>query len=458
MDGTLIATTRNAELQALGTGGQLAVQAWDQITGYLRRGRGAAHAALFAEPNPDANRGVTDWYAEGSGDAPPLESLPPAEREAARAEFTRLYNDVREESEALRRGARENERFLGELLALALVLPATDCLRVVGGKPVLVAWAHSPVGAPPAPELLIGMLSGRAGAAPGAGPMRIVGPPVPVRRRPWAALAAAGAALLLLPLALLVLWADPFRWFEASAPVCVVEPGNAALLEDLRAEEAREVALRAEIARLSLSLGDRRVACPAPAAAPAQPAQQQPQRAAPATPPQPPPQAQQEEPPPPQPPPQTQQQEPPAPPQEQQPRNADADAKRAQEQGARGGRVQIILAWDDQNDLDLSVVCPGGRRIFHRNRVDCGGELDVDRNAEGRLTPRPVESIVFGQEPEHGTYRIAVHNFRHNPPAPPASAYRVTVRQEGVPDRVFSGSATPGGPAEVGTFDVPAPR
>ena len=82
----------------------------------------------------------------------------------------------------------------------------------------------------------------------------------------------------------------------------------------------------------------------------------------------------------------------------------------------------------------------------------------MDRNAEGRLTPRPVENIVFAQEPAPGTYRIAVHNYRHNPPARPASAYRVTVRQEGVPDRVYTGNIAPGAPAEVGTFDVPAPR
>ena len=118
--------------------------------------------------------------------------------------------------------------------------------------------------------------------------------------------------------------------------------------------------------------------------------------------------------------------------------------------------MQIILAWDDRNDLDLSVVCPGGRRIFHRNRVDCGGELDVDRNAEGQLTARPVESVVFAQEPAPGTYRIAVHHYQSNPPAPPSSPFRVTVRQEGVPDRVFTGNAAPGPVAEVGTFDVPA--
>jgi hypothetical protein len=413
-DGSLIATTRNAELQPLGTGGQLAVQAWDQITGYLRRSRGPAHAALLAEPNPDPDRGVTDWYAEGIGDAPVLDSLPQPQREAARAEFTRLFNDIREDSETLRRSARENERFLGELLALALVTPATDNLRVVGTQPVLVAWGHARPGEPPAPELLIGMLAGRSAAAtaPGLGPMRILGPPPVVRQRSWRGWIAAALALLPLGLFLLLLWLDPFRWFEAPPQQCVVAPGNIALLDDLRTEQAREGQLRAEIAGLSMGLGDRRVACPPP-----------PRAAAPAPPPSPPPRS--------------------------------ADAERAREQGGRNGVVQIILAWDDVNDLDLAILCPGRQRIFFSNTQACGGELDVDQNSGRPLVPQPVENVVFATEPAPGRYRILVTNFKHNPPAPALSPYRVTLRRQGLPDQVFTGQVAPERTVEVGSFDSP---
>ena len=261
-DGSLIATTRNAELQVLGTGGQLAVQAWDQISGYLRRARSPAHAALFAEPNPDADRGITDWYAAGQGEAPPLESLPEAAQEAARAEFTRLYGDIREEADRLRASTRESERFLGELLALALITPATDCLRVVGGQPVLVAWGHAKLGEAPSAELLIGMTRRRGG---GLAPMQIVGPPAaPPEKRHWLFWLLGLLGLLLLLLLLLLLWRDPFGWFKAVPPQCVVQPGNIQLLDELRAAEAREAALRAEIAREMLRLGDRRTACPPP--------------------------------------------------------------------------------------------------------------------------------------------------------------------------------------------------
>ena len=416
-DGSLIASTRNAELQVLGTGGQLAVQAWDQISGYLRRARSPAHAALFAEPNPDADRGITDWYATGQGDAPLLESLPEPAQEAARDAFTRLQADIREEADRLRASTRESERFLGELISLALIIPSSDCLRVVDGQPVLVAWGHAKLGEAPNPELLIGMTRRRGGGA--MAPMQIVGPPpAPPEKRPWLFWLLGLLGLLLLLLLLLLLWRDPFGWFKAAPPQCVVQPGNMQLLDELRAAEAREAALRAEIAREMLRLGDRRTACPPP------------------------------EPPPP--PPRRVEQSPPPPPPRQE------DAERARREGARSGRVQIILGWDDRNDLDLMMTCPNGERLYFDNRQACGAVLDVDRNAgNSGLTPTPVENIVFAAEPAPGRYRILVWHFQNNPPAPASSPYRVTLKREGRPDQVFTGRVAAGQQVEVGHFDVP---
>jgi hypothetical protein len=382
----------------------------------LRRARSPAHAALFAEPNPDADRGITDWYAGVQGAAPPLESLPDAAQEAARTEFARLYGDIREEADRLRASTRESERFLGELIALALITPATDCLRVVGGQPVLVAWGHAKLGEAPSPELLIGMTRRRGGA----GAMQIVGPPAaPPEKRSWLSWLLGLLGLLLL-LLLLLLWRDPFGWFKAALPQCVVQPGNAELLDELRAAQAREAALRNDIAGEMLRLGDRRTACP---------------------PPEPPPRPRPPEPPRVTPP-------PPAPRQE--------DADRARREGARSGRVQIILAWDDRNDLDLVMICPNGERLFFDHRQACGAVLDVDRNAgNSALSPTPVENIVFAAEPAPGRYRIIVWHFQNNPPAPASSPYRVTVKREGRPDQVFTGRVAAGQQVEVGHFDVP---
>jgi uncharacterized protein YfaP (DUF2135 family) len=118
--------------------------------------------------------------------------------------------------------------------------------------------------------------------------------------------------------------------------------------------------------------------------------------------------------------------------------------------------VQIILAWDDRNDLDLMMVCPNGERLYFDHRQACGAVLDVDRNAgNSALTATPVENIVFAAEPAPGRYRIMVWHFQNNPPSPASSPYRVTVKREGRPDQVFTGRVAAGQQVEVGHFDVP---
>ena len=88
--------------------------------------------------------------------------------------------------------------------------------------------------------------------------------------------------------------------------------------------------------------------------------------------------------------------------------------------GAQTGDVQISIAWEGINDIDVHVqVEPfqGGRasRICWMNRQGlCGGMLDVDANASPfMLNQRPVENIFWakGQAP-YGRYTVAVHHFR----------------------------------------------
>ena len=432
MDDSLIATTLNRDLLAQGVGGQLAVQHWEQLTQYLKRALSPRHAALFAEPNPDPERGSIDWYAPGSGPAVPLPQLDPAAAEAARALLMPMVAEIQAAAEKLRGSASEGERFLGELLRLALEIPDQGAIRLRDGVPVLAPWGHTAAGPGGVRELLVKMMP-----LPVA-PMAMVGAPAAVaaaRSRIWPWLLAALLLLLALLLALFLLWRDPFGWFATPEAQCVAPPTQLGTRDRLREEEAREGALRAELARIYAEAGERRLLCqpPPPPPRPAEP---------PARRPDPPPR-----------PPQPQPPQPPTPPQTEPPRNNDLD--RADRQGARRGRSQVILAWDDGNDLDLAVICPGGQRIDFRNRQACGGSLDIDRNAAGGPTTRtPVENIVFDQNPQPGTYRIVVDYFdRADGPTTP---YRVTVRQEGQPDRVFTGTARQGVRDQVvGEFTVP---
>lgn len=434
MDESLIATSLNRDLLAQGVGGQLAVQHWEQLTQYLRRALSPRHAAIFAEPNPDPERGSIDWYAPGTGPAVPLPQLDPAAAEAAMAQLMPLVAEIQAAAERLRGSASEGDRFLGELLRLALEIPDQGAIRVRDGLPVLAPWGHMAAGPGGVRELLVKMMP-----TPVA-PMAMVGPPAAAaaaRARIWPWLLAALLLLLALLLALFLLARDPFGWFGTPQADCVGPPRQVGMLDRLREEEAREGALRAELARIFAEAGERRLLCRPPPPPPPPPERVPPPRQ-PDPPPRPPA-------PPPQPPPQ---QPPPEPPRSN-------DLERADRQGARRGRTQVILAWDDRNDLDLAVICPGGQRIDFRSRQACGGSLDIDRNAAGGPTTRtPVENIVFDQNPQPGTYRIVVDYFERADG--PATPYRVTVRQEGQPDRVFTGTARQGQRDQVvGEFTVP---
>jgi hypothetical protein len=412
LDTVLVAQTRNAELHALGTGGQLAVLAWDQVTQYLRRVLSAAHARLFAEPNFDPERGTIDWYTEGVEPPVPLAQLDPATRAEVEANLGRLVGEIQAQAEALRRSQRESDRFMGEMLGLALEVPDENRVYAAGTQPILAGWGHLREGpgaergqlmrfvrAPVAPMAILAS----APAAPPRGPAGWLWPLVAL-------------LLLLLLLAGLLWWYRPLllAWLEPSGPACRLSERDIALMTRLDEERARETGLREELANIMGDVGRKRVACPAPPAPPAPP----PQRAE--APPRP-------APPPPQPPP------------------AD-DQQRVKERGGQQGKLQVTLAWDDRNDLDLYVVCPNGEEINWRaaNRQRCGGKLDIDAN-NGRepLTDRPVEN-VFWDDPQPGRYKILVQNYKRN--GAPQSPYRITIRQEGKPDRVIRGIARAGEP------------
>ncbi|DAC08249.1 MAG TPA: hypothetical protein D7I09_08240 [Candidatus Poseidoniales archaeon] len=87
---------------------------------------------------------------------------------------------------------------------------------------------------------------------------------------------------------------------------------------------------------------------------------------------------------------------------------------RVEREGGASGAVQISLAWEDRNDLDLHVYAPSGERIyFNQRRSECGGELDVDMNARP-TSVTPVENVVWKDNPPSGTYRVGVHFYRHH--------------------------------------------
>jgi hypothetical protein len=82
--------------------------------------------------------------------------------------------------------------------------------------------------------------------------------------------------------------------------------------------------------------------------------------------------------------------------------------------------------------------------------------LDIDANSDAqKATTTPVEN-AFWADPGPGTYKVVVDPFAMR--EKPTSNFRVTVRQEGQPDRVEDGTAAAGHRvAPVLEVQVPAP-
>jgi hypothetical protein len=82
--------------------------------------------------------------------------------------------------------------------------------------------------------------------------------------------------------------------------------------------------------------------------------------------------------------------------------------------------------------------------------------LDVDANAHAAdATATPVENAAWA-DPPAGTYQIFVVPYEMREAA--SSAFRITIRQQGQPDRVAQGSAVKGsGPVQVATVQVARP-
>jgi len=85
--------------------------------------------------------------------------------------------------------------------------------------------------------------------------------------------------------------------------------------------------------------------------------------------------------------------------------------ERVEREGGCGGELQITLLWNNYNDLDLHVFTPSLERIYFNNRrTKCGGELNIDMNVKPSSN-RPIENVVWREEPPKGIYRVHVFHY-----------------------------------------------
>ena len=81
--------------------------------------------------------------------------------------------------------------------------------------------------------------------------------------------------------------------------------------------------------------------------------------------------------------------------------------------GKVNGYLRCSLAWYNGDDLDIHIIQPRGSEIYYSHRTGAsGGVLDVDMNAGGIHSRKPVENVIWEDEPRmEGMYTVYVHNF-----------------------------------------------
>jgi hypothetical protein len=448
---------------------------YPQLRAIIESELGREAALLLAEPVVDAQRTLIDWYTQGTGKPVVLASLPEDQRQAV---YKRLL-DAYDKLEALADtylGSNDAGRVqLGTALKTALVPPADANVFLVDGQPVLTFWGfvqdrdwgepmdlarwrercRRPVQARPVPAAIIDKPPDAVVEVPVLTPPDR--PPEVIKPTPdphstqdrettlryfivvgstffWSVLAASVLLLVLaVALYLLGIFPPPPSRLDGMAAAGPFPAGNAG--EALNLARATEAELRARLNGLIVEFAERRLQCAAcPQPVPPQTSTVGGSRE---------PDSQMTG--------QTQ-----APPQ--QPtvdENREFDSRLA-EQGAASGEITVTLIWNNKNDLDLIVACPSGKLLYYNHPSECGGTLDVDKNADkNNLTERPVENIYWpaGQAPA-GTYKIAVKYYaRKDDSVPPLTDFQVRLVKDGR-ESLFKGVVSPEDMKPVTEFTV----
>ena len=124
--------------------------------------------------------------------------------------------------------------------------------------------------------------------------------------------------------------------------------------------------------------------------------------------------------------------------------------------GAQTGDVQISIAWNNLNDIDLHVMVEATRPLqgvsivnFLNRRGACGGLLDVDQNVRP-TTAQAVENVFWarGVAP-YGRYTVAVHHY-HNWGGSDPTAVELVILVDGKESR-FKTDVYYGAPPKVVT-------
>jgi hypothetical protein len=107
------------------------------------------------------------------------------------------------------------------------------------------------------------------------------------------------------------------------------------------------------------------------------------------------------------------------------------------EAGDSKAKLRISLAWDNRDDLDLSVYDVNGC-IDYRNTKNKHGYLNIDANCnEHNMMEEPVENVRYLTSYPDGNYEVRVTNFRKRDHSPKSRSFTLEIAVEGKPSMFF---------------------
>lgn len=136
----IVTTPADAAFAARVTAGEV-IGFHDQLVGYLLARLGRAHADLLATPARQAD-GTIRWSTSLEGVPRLAQDLPAGEQAELKARAERCLGDI----ESLARTMQDEpgtSRLVGQMLSRVAMVPPGHWLYEVGGRPVLVMWAHA---------------------------------------------------------------------------------------------------------------------------------------------------------------------------------------------------------------------------------------------------------------------------------------------------------------------------
>jgi hypothetical protein len=409
-----VCTTDDRELPApeLGLGLN-----WDRLTEILRREISPDVAELLAEPIPEPARGQTHWHVSAAEDPRSVSELDDLEREKLLAVLAERRTAILKLADRLAAdGSETNARLASALRTIVDVPDPGRHIWSVAGRPVLSAWGRSTAASRErrativtrgeAPKTEAAALSGVVvGVTPAVEPAKIQ------KQAPRPTLAGG------LRLGNLDRWRNLPLWLLLAAillailyrllPACSVDLplvnrlfGHCEQRADSRLDLLRE---QNQGLRDSIGAAELRVAAVEGDCAPPRVDNQV------------------------------------LPPQgdTNRPDATETEERRRRAQGAEGV-LDITLAWNGREDLDLHVFCPGGE-IWSNIHNACGGTLDIDRNSKiDAREDNPVEHVTWVTDPPPGDYSIFVVLYNRFDLPPRDVPFTVVVR-DGGDRKVFSG-------------------